>query len=674
MRLPVCSTVGLAVCVVLLAAGTARAADFCVAIARDGCTAQATLAEALESARATADLDRVFVGEIDEQAITDPFADEAGKPVTIIGSGALATKLRAGDAPAATVRLSDPRSSLAQVSVTAPGAAAGVAVQLLAGAAIADSTLVGAIEGLTGGAPDATARALRLFISTTGRPALAVDGLDLLAESIDAEVQDAATGLSVTCTPERDGVLTVAHLTLAGKLDAAGTTACAGPRKADLTISNSVLELSYQDPAGPFTRDGNGTITTAWSVHPDDPADATASDRLSAVTDPGFVSDADHRLRPDSPLVDAGDPAPLAPTTPVTAGEGLTDVAGFARIVDGAAHGAVRRDVGAHELQPPPLAPPPDNVLANPGAESSADSLPGWSGPGSFETAAFGADRYFPGLMVAAALGTGARFFAAGTSADSVLMQRIDVAASAASIDSGGASAVLSGLLGGYAGDADEIRLDAIFRDPAGVPLGSLALSGPTPAQRGNATNLLARSAAGAIPQRTRAIDVQLTAHRVAGTYTDGYADNLALTLSVPGVPIDGPIDPTKPVIPGLKPFAGVAVLSANPTLSSRSAVRVNLGCESATVGRCTGRFELWASPRRRRSQVRIAGYGRFSLRPGESRTVIVKLHLKRRRDFLSRRSFRAKLVLTARDAQGLERRKHAPVRVRRLSSVKRRR
>jgi hypothetical protein len=81
----------------------------------------------------------------------------------------------------------------------------------------------------------------------------------------------------------------------------------------------------------------------------------------------GFVDPAaDFRLRDDSPLVDAGDPA-----GPV-ADESQTDVDGDSRVLDGDGDGTARSDVGAFEHGA--VAPPPSSGNGNGGGSPSTPS------------------------------------------------------------------------------------------------------------------------------------------------------------------------------------------------------------------------------------------------------------------------------------------------------------
>lgn len=417
------------------------------------------------------------------------------------------------------------------------------------------------------------------------------------------------------------------HLTVMGRVSADGGSATFG-------------SSAFAGP-DPFRIDGAATIATEFSAHAAD-ADAAATDRIEPPRDPRAVA--------GSVLVDAGDPAPLAPFEP------FEDAAAAPRVADGNGDGVLRRDVGAYEAQAAPVPIPLSSVLVNGGAE---DGLAGWSG--TFAAEPFGT-AFLPSRHSGVVLGAGGRFFSGAASPQADLFQRIDVTGAAASIDRGLGRAALSGLLGGYGADADALTVRAVFKDPENVALGVLELPAVTAADRANATTLLRRAAAAAIPPRTRAIDVLLRAERQAGAYTDGYADNLALVLSVPGVPVEPPGDPGDPPVDDLRPFDGVTVLTARARATPGGRVPFLLACADATVGACRGTVVLRArlAPGGRLRRVgRVTG---FAVRPGLSRPTAVRLVPGVRRQLARRPSLTAILVATAYDGQGLERRTTVPV------------
>jgi hypothetical protein len=192
---------------------------------------------------------------------------------------------------------------------------------------------------------------------------------------------------------------------------------------------------------------------------------------------------------------------------------------------------------------PAAAAVPAGNLLANPGAEAgpgSPDSTainppPGWTPEGEFTAVQYGA----PSFLTAADATTfrgGTNFFAGGNTGPSAGSQTIDVSSAATEIDAGGVTATLSGLLGGFDGQEDHATLSAAFVNAAGAPAGP-ELSAPTVTMgdRNSATTLISRTAAGKVPAGTRRITVRLDLERVSGSYNDGYADNLSLTLSAGG-------------------------------------------------------------------------------------------------------------------------------------------
>jgi hypothetical protein len=665
-----------ALAAVLLSAAPAAADDYCVG---DGAGCFKTLAEALDAARAHTGPDRVLLPAGDLDVPAGP-ADGPGEPVELIGKGPT-THLTAAAGATATLRLEEPASRATSLVVAAPGPGASEslvlagagghlvvsssdlpgtsAVRLLAGARLSDSLVGGPVAVV------APARIERSVLMTGRDAAISVEaGADkLVAEDLEIKLDDgAAAAFVANCA-----TVAARHLTITGAADRVADLACAvAGETAALDLRDAIVKGAFPDVVRVA---GTATATSDHSMHADD-TEVTATARLTG-SDPGFVSATDLRLRSDSPLIDAGGAQPLQ------AGEGFWDLGSLVRVADGDGDGVVRRDVGAHERQGAPVAPPDGNVLANPGAEAG-DAIfgsgqgpepPGWTRTGSFTAVGYGTES-LPTRESGDALGGGRSFFSAGPGAGGTLVQRIDLTASAAEIDTGLGSAALSGLVGGYGADEDEVRVTASFRDPEGGVLGALAL-GPVPAaERGNATNLLARSAAGSIPARTRAIDVEVSGVRVTApgvteAYTDAYADNLALVLSVPGISVPGPVDPGAPPVKNLKPFSGVTVLTGRPSLSKKGRAKVKLACASATVGACAGSLELRAQLRRGEAFSRIAQFARFRLGPGRSTSVTIKLTLAAQRALRRTKSFRATLRAVVQDGQGLERKTTIPIRVR---------
>jgi hypothetical protein len=685
-------TVFLALAASLLVASPAAAEDYCVG-EEPGCLP--TLAAALDAAREHLGPDRVLLAA-GEHEVPPGAADAPGEPVEIVGDGPN-TRLTPAVAATSTLWLADPASRAIGLTVDPPGPTAtetlrlaGVTsrvvvsaavtgdiptVRMLAHSRMSDTLVSGPV--VVAATP---ARIERSVLTIDRAAAVSVESGEGTVVVEQAEIvasEGAAAVFDLACA-----TVSARHLTITGAAPRVVDAACPGlEEKAAFELRSSIVHGEFPDFA-----EAEANAVSSHSAHDDDP-DVQATARLE-FAEPGFTSTSDLRPQPGSPLIDAGEPGPLL------AGEGFWDLGSRARVVDGDGDGTLRRDVGAHERQPVAPVAPAGNVLVNAGAESGVSILttgegpapPAWTRTGAFSQVRYGAvartaqgaDITLPTREAGVALGGGGAFFSAGPGEGGRLLQRIDVTESAAEIDTGLASASLSGLLGGYGADDDEVRVTATFRDPAGNPLSALDLGAVTAVDRGNATNLLHRSAAGAIPQRTRAVDVEITGTRVsapgsAETYADAYADNLALVLSVPGIAVPGPVDPAMPPVKNLRPFAGVTVLTGRPKLSSRGRAKVRLACASATVGRCSGTLELRAQLRRGLAFSRIAQFARFDLGAGRSTTVTVKLTLAARRALRRARSFRATLRAVARDGQGLERKTTIPIRVVRSAPVRRR-
>lgn len=181
------------------------------------------------------------------------------------------------------------------------------------------------------------------------------------------------------------------------------------------------------------------------------------------------------------------------------------------------------------------------NLIVNGNAEQGASSpngydvvpeIPGWTRRGGFTVVEYGAAD-FPGAQAATALRGGAKFFAGGPgNAGSAITQSVSVASLKQLIDGGKAKATLSGLLGGYGGQDDSLIATAVFLGQSGARLGTMLKLGPVgSAARKLQTGLVPKSVAGSVPKGTRTIRVTLSANRTSGSYNDGYADNLSLTI-----------------------------------------------------------------------------------------------------------------------------------------------
>ena len=180
------------------------------------------------------------------------------------------------------------------------------------------------------------------------------------------------------------------------------------------------------------------------------------------------------------------------------------------------------------------------NLIVNGNAEAGAASgdgfsvvaIPGWTVTGNLTVVKYGTSD-FPSAGGPGLANRGNNFFAGGPSnGSSSATQTIDVSGGATTIDAGGVSFTLSGFIGGYLTQNDNAALTASFRGAGNNQLGTASLGPVLSADRGGATGLLSQLASGLLPVGTRSIVIVLATNRTAGTYNDGYADNLSLTLN----------------------------------------------------------------------------------------------------------------------------------------------
>jgi len=174
------------------------------------------------------------------------------------------------------------------------------------------------------------------------------------------------------------------------------------------------------------------------------------------------------------------------------------------------------------------------NLLVNPGAEAGAVGtvIPGWNTTGTFEVVSYTAGGGFPTLTDPGSPNRASKFFAGGvSSAVASAYQGIDLSAFASTIDAGTQGCTLSGWLGGFSSQNDHCDVIATFYDEHGDILGQRSIGSVLAADRTSQTGMLFRSSTGLVPASTRQVVMQVRMTREAGTYNDGYADDLSFSL-----------------------------------------------------------------------------------------------------------------------------------------------
>jgi hypothetical protein len=185
------------------------------------------------------------------------------------------------------------------------------------------------------------------------------------------------------------------------------------------------------------------------------------------------------------------------------------------------------------------------NLIVNGNAEAGAGSsngglvaVPGWSATSNFTAVTYGASGGFPFAADPGPADRGLNFFAGGESnGASRATQTIDLSSLSAAINTGASRYDLSAWLGGYESQNDNASLTATFFGAGGAVLSSASLAGVSAADRGNHTGLFARDTQGYIPVGTLSVGIALDMTRNAGSYNDGYADNLSFAIAAAPVP-----------------------------------------------------------------------------------------------------------------------------------------
>jgi len=184
------------------------------------------------------------------------------------------------------------------------------------------------------------------------------------------------------------------------------------------------------------------------------------------------------------------------------------------------------------------------NLVTNGDAESgvfvanvggfSIYSTPGWTNvAGNFESELYSEGTYpnnsptSPGPP-----DRGAQLFYGGIAPLTIATQVINVAADASTIDAGRALANVSGWLGGFTNQNDNATFSATFLGATNNFLGSVAIGPVLAADRGDVSSLLFRAVNAFVPAGTRTIQATLSIARTDGSFNNGAADNLNITLS----------------------------------------------------------------------------------------------------------------------------------------------
>lgn len=187
------------------------------------------------------------------------------------------------------------------------------------------------------------------------------------------------------------------------------------------------------------------------------------------------------------------------------------------------------------------------NAIVNGDAESDVGSSDGftivsptgWTSSALLTVVKYDVGGGFPTSGDPGPAQRGLNFFAGGEGASvSTATQSLDLSNIADDIDTGMVSFELHGDFGGFASQSDNAELAITFLDGLGQVLRpTQSIGGVTPADRGNATGFLPRGFGDVAPVGARTANLTLTLTRLAGSYNDGYADNLTLVFTAPPVP-----------------------------------------------------------------------------------------------------------------------------------------
>lgn len=179
------------------------------------------------------------------------------------------------------------------------------------------------------------------------------------------------------------------------------------------------------------------------------------------------------------------------------------------------------------------------NLVVNGGAEegpgttdgSAVASIPGWFLNYAPTVVNYANSAGFPTATSPGPVGRGERFFAGGRLNVSLIGQTIDVGFAADVIDSGSAVFDLSAWAGGYYTDNDAAIVQIQFFGENWSSKGTVPLATVDAAARKNVTGMFLRQSSGVIPVGTRQVALTVVFYRTAGVSSDGYVDNIYLSL-----------------------------------------------------------------------------------------------------------------------------------------------
>jgi hypothetical protein len=172
------------------------------------------------------------------------------------------------------------------------------------------------------------------------------------------------------------------------------------------------------------------------------------------------------------------------------------------------------------------------NAIQDGGGELGSPWVPGWQTAGGLTLNSYGAG----GDLSKSSPGPKNRgkyyFYGGANNAKSWATQEVDFSPLLKQVKKGKVKFILSGLLGGLAGQNDSATLTATFLDAKRKVLKTSTITSGGSAARKGKTELLFRTARGAVPRKARLVQLVLLMKRFDGADNDGLADNLSLVLN----------------------------------------------------------------------------------------------------------------------------------------------